>query len=411
MNSTTRVLVAATLAVFPMTLPAQAPAEVLRQSPPAPFPVPGDATAGAERSAASAAQQLLAQLPVVIRREADDRTGALQLHAVGRAYKASFHDGFRMGLPVGPTVATAPWLHWRTTAVLRGGVAQPLHEPVADVVDERRCEYDLGAVVEAYDVRPEGVEQTFVLREPGPGDLVVRGALGGDFVVAANEPRHGAVELRDRQGRRTLTYGAATAIDRNGETLPLETATSDGVIELRVPAAWLATAAYPIVVDPLLTPVLMWQTNYLDLVANTDIDRDDVNSSWNVGLAFDVAFSSVDYDSYFVLANDTYSAGHVIYSRASSGFEAWPKMAFVHAANQWALVFTQEWGPSQCYWRRHAGASTTNMSSQPATLVTSSSGEFQRRPVLGGTSGGASTGNYALLLRERDAGPRSGAAC
>lgn len=100
---------------------------------------------------------------------ADAEGIAYGLWASGSAFKASFHDGFAFHPVVGASRASAP-VQWRTLGVHRASEALAgIASVPAPVHTDWRCEYRHARVTEAYDVRDEGVEQTFVLASPLPG--------------------------------------------------------------------------------------------------------------------------------------------------------------------------------------------------------------------------------------------------
>src|SRR5690606_23139412 len=175
------------------------------------------------------------------------------LWAAGARYKASFHDGMTFVPYLGSEYPTTVEFRWRTTAVEVGGaVLEAASEPRRTHTDYR-VEYDLGSVVEAYDVRADGLEQTFVLERPlGTGDLVVRGVVTSPLTAPDVPPAHQALEFRDAEGRAIVRYGAATAVDARGRRQPMRTCCSNGEVTLHLDGAWLRDAAYPVVVDPII---------------------------------------------------------------------------------------------------------------------------------------------------------------
>jgi len=111
-------------------------------------------------------------------------------------------------------------------------------------------EYTHGeGIVERYIVRSRGVEQQFVL--PGPyagGDVLLTGSVATDLVPEVTSSFEG---IAFRRGDATvLFYGAAKAVDAAGRTALLEERWSGGELTIVVPASFLATARFPVVVDP-----------------------------------------------------------------------------------------------------------------------------------------------------------------
>lgn len=167
----------------------------------------------------------------------------------GDAYRARFVDGGMRFEPALPTAPSLQHLALRATHTGRGEL-HALPQAPAPLATGRRVRYERGAVTEAYDVRGDGVEQSFVFDSlpPGDGDLVVQLAVdstlpqhesGADHVVFAGE--HGGVRI-----------GGVVGIDKNGERVRGTLTSTDGRIELRLPATFVNRAALPLVLDPLV---------------------------------------------------------------------------------------------------------------------------------------------------------------
>lgn len=190
-----------------------------------------------------------------IHTQPDDEGQPYGVWAAGRDYKASFAGGMAF-VPYSGASDEAP-VAWRwTTTSATFGEHQLVTMAPRLTHTAWRAEYDLGGVVEAYDVRPEGLEQTFVLRQrPATnGELVIRGAIASALRATAVGD-DGGVRFVDALGRDAVHYGRAIAIDALGRRQAMQTQLVDGGLELRLDAAWLATAQFPLVVDPLVAPV------------------------------------------------------------------------------------------------------------------------------------------------------------
>jgi hypothetical protein len=178
---------------------------------------------------------------------ADPVGGEYGIWAVGKDYKVSFHAGMAFVPYLGAEYPRTQQLGWHTTAVGRGETL---------LVDERsestrwhddfRFEYRFAGMTEAYDVRREGLEQTFVFpaMPRGSGDLWVRGEFLTD--LAGTPAGDGSVAFHDGDGRDLIRYGAATVLDAAGRSLRIATGLQGRTATLRVPADWLAEAAFPI---------------------------------------------------------------------------------------------------------------------------------------------------------------------
>ncbi len=117
-------------------------------------------------------------------------------------------------------------------------------------------------IEERYEARPEGVEQSFAIAS----DVGLR--TGADLVIAGlvettlaptpegNPDARGGI-IFGEGSRGVLRYGEATAIDAAGARIAAPIALDpEGVLTITVPGQWLATAAFPIVIDPLLGAVI-----------------------------------------------------------------------------------------------------------------------------------------------------------
>lgn len=175
----------------------------------------------------------------------------------GKAYRADFqaeHVEFVPAVPMSPVSLS---LRLRAEAAGRGTM-QLLAAPSLPEADGLQVRYVRGAVVETYDVRSDALEQSFVFRElpPGDGDLVVDvrvatdlpvAAIGDDSVLFANQD--GGAEIHGVVGR-----------DGEGHTCGGSMAYRDGLLSLRLPAAFVRTATLPLVLDPLVTPRVLANT-------------------------------------------------------------------------------------------------------------------------------------------------------
>jgi hypothetical protein len=172
--------------------------------------------------------------------------GGSGLQAPNRAHRLRTHFT-PSGIEVHDRVARAELLRLELSALGRGaGLARV---PAGELWSEAaRVEIRRPGLVEWYENSPAGLEQGFTLaqRPPGEGPLVLELALEG----ASASLRGESLVLRTAAGRR-LEYGHLAATDAGGRALEarLEIA-SAARVRIVVDDAG---AAYPVVVDPLLT--------------------------------------------------------------------------------------------------------------------------------------------------------------
>jgi hypothetical protein len=182
----------------------------------------------------------------VVQREASGLWG------FGAHYRTRFGEDQVEFVACGAVEGPALQVSLHAQAVGRGLARQPL--PMAEPQErDLTVRYDRGSVVEVYDVRPRAMEQSFVFRElpAGEGDLVVDVQLDTALPVLASTPDR--LEFGAAEGG--VVIAGVVGIDARGVRAPGSLSFADGVLSLRLPAAFVQTAALPLILDPLMTPV------------------------------------------------------------------------------------------------------------------------------------------------------------
>ncbi|MEM7310915.1 MAG: hypothetical protein AAF682_29870 [Planctomycetota bacterium] len=183
----------------------------------------------------------------------------LGLRGGGLDYRVDLLPGELSYSPaLGRAVERTPSLTYRVESIDRGG--EPLFragtapaEPTRDA-GGRSASSALGeGLTERIHLRPDGVEVTYVVdeRPGGDGDLVVRARLGGgltpDRVGRCDEGL--AFALGDLT---CVTVGGVTGVDALGQTVRGAMELRDDLLTMSLPHSFLETAAYPIVLDPVI---------------------------------------------------------------------------------------------------------------------------------------------------------------
>lgn len=326
--------------------------------------------------------------------------------AAGGAYKARFDGGMTFYPELGQDYPHNQPLSWRTASVrvgeeelLTGGRAPAMSH------SEFRVEYAHGAVTEAYDVRTEGLEQTFVFaqRPAAIGDLCITGALRSGLVAPMTAPAVTDLVFSDENGMPILRYGRAAAIDVHGDSFPMTTSYANGCITLRLAAADLARAAFPLVVDPLLA--VSYTSSLGNAVALGDLDAKSYGDGpINATVCYTIHFSAADSD----IAVFTGTAGlnglsgrFADLSSAASADHA--RSTYVAATNRWVVVYQNLITATQAMQLRVAmfdAGSTSGSITTYAHLV--AAGTHEWRPEVGGVTSGSST--KALVVYQQENG-------
>jgi len=334
---------------------------------------------------------------VPIHTAADDLGVPYGIWAAGTSYKVSFHDGATFVPVLGKDYPHNQTWSWRTESARIGALELVQQEPRLSH-GKYRAEYDLGGIVEAYDVRADGIEQTFVLASPPQqtGDLVIRGVVQSMLTSAATTAGHRSLSFLDAAGREIVTYGAATAIDARGQKLAMTTAFENDRVTLRLDGAWLAAASYPVVVDP----VVMGNATLVgDPIHATDVVRDSesfTHGTWTSSVRYN---SATDYDlAMHRWLDDGNVSGTMFIDITMNWDTRGGRLAYNAGSNYVICVFDREFaGGTRAlrYHRHHRNDSTQST----AYTAISTSGNAWRADV-GGTDMGFSGMNALVVWQE-----------
>lgn len=171
--------------------------------------------------------------------------------------------------------------------------------PVAPGTPQRRdgvVRMDRGVMVEQYVTSLAGIEQQFVFEQlPMRGELTVTIAVATDQDVTTAA---GAHSFANPFG--SFSYGAAVAIDGCGRSVAVASDYLDGALHLTVPAWFVAEAALPLVIDPLIGNVVAVGSS---AVHNGAIDLAYDASRDEYLVCFERLFSALDSDVLGVRCN------------------------------------------------------------------------------------------------------------
>ena len=173
----------------------------------------------------------------------------------GDRYKVGLADDVLFQPLLGPS-SPRDWplrLRFQGSSVGSEAVADAAPAPwqVMGTAAERRC----GDAVERWDFAPGQAQQSFRFEQPtGAGALVCSLAVTTDLRA---EPDGPGVTFTAPDGRGGVHYSDAVVVDAAGERLHLPVDWVAGQLRIVVPAAFVATATWPIVVDPWLNTIVV----------------------------------------------------------------------------------------------------------------------------------------------------------
>jgi hypothetical protein len=337
--------------------------------------------------------------PVPIHTSVDDPVGgAYGTWGAGAGFKVRFDAG-RLELHLHDADAPEPpVLRWHTAAILVGGEDVRKSDAVIRHTDWR-FETDHGAVVERYDLWGGGVEQSFLVRErPGrPGEIVVRGRVDAPWSAALRGPEHAPVTFAD--GTDGFEYGVAYAVDAVGRRTPLKTAWDGEHIELRVPADLVATASFPLLIDPPITPTTFHSSR--DRITSIDVARDDdTNTLW---ATVTTRVSLRDDDLRFYRLDDDAGNGSLVYADITTSWSTESAtVATVGGPREAIATFHRAFSSGARAVRWHAHNFNDLTASTAYGVMPGAVGGHDSNPDVGGMRAFQSGTNYAAIVFERD---------
>lgn len=328
--------------------------------------------------------------------------------AAGEDWKASFSPRFAFYPVLGRDYPENLPLRWAATRVGRATspeVLGTLAGGEAESYTATRFERSFGhELVEAYDLRPEGVEQSFVLRAlpSGEGDLVIEGRIETPLRAAVRGPEHGEIVFVDDRGDAILSYGAATVFDASGTSAPVRSSWDGETIRLVVDASFLRAAELPLLVDPLIRSVIIDGGTARHV--NADIVRNDETNE--LCTTYERWSSASDADAFARVTSDNLLSTTQIWADLGSDRSTvHPRVAAVGGANRYAIAFERQF-PAQDVSRVSVylhDQDSDVLNSGFLVAIPRAANEQDAVPVISGTLSFTSDAN-ALVVWRRDIG-------
>jgi hypothetical protein len=263
-----------------------------------------------------------------------DTPGDGSLWARGASYKASFDAAGATCFPLfgGHQPRHLP-LALSPNIVSRGGVPLPIADAATPLRADDRVEIDRGSFVERYVLATQSLEQAFVFPSlVGTGDLVLRIPIAPAEETTHVVATRAGLEIRSDLGQ--VSYGRAVAIDGSGRRADADTSFADGAITIRVDAGFLATATMPLVIDPIVTPLVIDSTSYVNQFS--DVAYDATTQRWLV--VYGELATAGDQDVYYTILNAGGTSMWGGYLNANDASWWSPSCANLNAADQFLVA-------------------------------------------------------------------------
>lgn len=302
----------------------------------------------------------------------------------GSNYKARFdREGFEYTPALGSSAPRNQSLRLKLDAVVRDGSV--LLESAATVDDAREhggtVRYEHGAgIVERYDVRADGVKQSFVFasRPAGNGDLVVRMHVQTPLMARDGEDLETLVYRSAGYGG--VALGGVVGIDALGRRAAGTMNLAGEVLELVLPAAFVDAANYPLVLDPLFTTFFSTTPGSSLVEFDPDAAFDETNDTYL--LVWERVYSATDTDVMYRRMSRTGVLGPLSAVSTALTQEINPSVGNLNARDTFVIAWQQAVGS---FWDISALSVLADGSGAGATLTFGGGGN-QGGPSVGGDS-------------------------
>lgn len=323
--------------------------------------------------------------------------------AGGPDYTARFDPrGVEFTPALGPTAAKPFPVRFTLDAVRRGANDVFVRTAeVAPVVDGEQVRYEhRGDLVEVYDVRADGIEQSFVFaaRPAGSGDLVVSGRITTELPLVAANDDGVRYELPELGG---VTFGAVTGVDANGATARGSIRVVDGGagVEWVLPAAFVEHCAYPLALDPLIGSAIAIGSLPGGDDVTPSIAFDDTNNRYLVVWSLQLASGTDEIRGQFVTAGGTVLGGGFLIANGTLTRHA---VANINGTNRFLVTYSVASGisPFTSTSIKVMAVDASSGALSNAVTVDSSSSQLGSlsSPVVGGDSRAVNTAQTALVV-------------
>ncbi|MCC7066572.1 MAG: hypothetical protein IT456_27510 [Planctomycetes bacterium] len=303
---------------------------------------------------------------------AADASGTLV--GIAHGYKAVFGaTGIEYTPALGQRAAHDMPLRFELLTAGRGTALQPV--ALARLAqDGQTVRYERETLVETYEVRADGVKQSFVFTElpAGQGDLLVRGAVA-TALVAGPVTSEGMAFTLDGVGG--VTFGAVLGYDAVGNQVQGAMRYEGGALEFSLPASFVDNAVLPVVIDPLVgTTVTLGLTN--DDVW-PDVAWDASTATWLAVWRRDLSATNLDIRGQRLDATGAQIGGQINIETNTATLATTPRVANINERDAFVVI----WSAGGDVFARGVLSSTAAMT---AEVTVAGGSNNQLNPDIGG---------------------------
>lgn len=295
----------------------------------------------------------------------------LALHARGATFQPLFGPAAPRDFPLDLTLVAADV----------AGAPLPLVASAASPPwqrDGHRFTRERGAARECWQVAPGAAQQFFVVAAPGrAGPLTLRIGCASDLIAVDDGPgvRFAAPGLGE------VRYSDAIVFDAAGARLDVPVALVADALVITVPAAFTARAAWPLLVDPLVTTVAV-DTTISDL-RDPRVACDPASGNWLVVAEEHLSATDVDIVCKRYDGAPAPALLDTTYADNTASFTHNPGVGIVATTQQFVVAWHDTAGNGSFRWRARSATSTTM--NGPFGSSSGVGGDLANRPLIGST--------------------------
>ncbi len=311
--------------------------------------------------------------------------GPRDLRGSGPDYEVVFEPAAMEFLPaLGVTLDAPHGLRLEFLSARRSAVEHRFGAAPVRVTEPERVRYRRGPFDEIYDLREDGIAQSFEFRAlpPGGGDLVVRFRVTTPLVAA----RDGDGLLFSTPEAGGVHVGGVTGIDAHGVRVAGSIEYANGLLALTLPGEFVEDAALPLILDPLIGSTTQVPNGLFDQ-QDTDITFDRTNDMYLVVFTREVA--GVQQIRGQRIDTSGAMIGSTLFIESTSTDKYEPRAGNVHLREGFVVCW-QENGDIR------ARGVLADGTIGPNSVAVTSGGDFDFAPDVGGE--GATSSDDAIVV-------------